>query len=412
MSTKKAVPIVLSLILLVTMLTVTSQSGKRSLKSSKIRTATQDTATDDEKEINVASAQEEVRGVWVSYMELDMQNETDKSAENFRNKFEKIALNSKEFGFNTLIVQVRPFSDALYDSEYFPYSHILSGVQGENPGYDALKIMCEVCNNYGLSIHAWINPYRIQTKNTPQTLAETNPYELDKSIGCETDDGIYYDPSDKKARELIINGVVEIAENYDIDGIQFDDYFYPTRDEAFDSDEYAEYVEEVGTNSNMSLDNWRYANVNILICDTYRAIHSLDKEIEFGISPQGNIDNNAEIYADVKSWCTCKGFVDYICPQIYFSLENPTLTFEDCLNSWLALDFNENVSLYVGLAGYKAGNEDYDENTWLNTNDILSKEYQIIKNNENIDGMMLYSYASIENKTAAQELDNLKKVLN
>ena len=162
----------------------------------------------------------------------------------------------------------------------------------------------------------------------------------------------------------------------------------------------------------MSLDNWRIANVNMLICDTYRAIHSLDMEVVFGISPQGNIDNNANLYADVMSWCTCRGFVDYICPQIYFSLENPALSFEDCLDSWCSLEFNDNVSLYVGLSGYKAGSEDYDEGTWLNSDEILAQEYEIVKDNENVSGIILYSYESLENETAKKEIENLKNALN
>lgn len=354
----------------------------------------------------------EMRGVWVTYMDLDMQNESDKSESSFRNKFEKIAKTSKNKGFNTLIVQVRPFSDALYNSAYFPFSHILTGTQGQNPEYDALKIMCEICRENNLFIHAWINPYRIQTLNTPENLCEENPYIMENSLGKECNGGIFYDPSKDTVRELIIKGVVEIAQNYDIDGIQFDDYFYPTTDEDFDKIEYEEYVEAVGESNSMELDNWRLANVNMLICETYKAIHSLNKNIVFGISPQGNINNNAQLYADVFSWCTCKGFVDYICPQLYFSLENPALSFENSLNNWLSLDFNENVNLYVGLAGYKAGSEDYDENTWLLSDDILEKEYEIVKKTDKVSGIMLYSYASFENENAEKEINNLSKELN
>lgn len=353
----------------------------------------------------------EMRGVWITYMELLMENESDKSKKSFTNKFDTIAKNSRDFGFNTLVVQVRPFCDALYKSSYFPYSHILSGTQGQDPGYDALKIMCEISRKYNLKIHAWVNPYRISTNNTPSTLSKDNPYSKNKEIGVETDNGIYLNPSSEKARKLIIDGVVELVKNYDIDGIQFDDYFYPTRDAEFDRKQYEQYVSENGEDNSMSLDNWRKANVNILICDTYRAVHKANDKVEFGISPQGNIDNNQNIYADVKSWCECKGFVDYICPQIYFSLENPALSFEDSLDSWQSLSFADNVKLYVGLAGYKAGSDD-DDGTWLESNNILSEEYSILSESKNVSGFMLYSYASLENKNAKNELDNLKKALN
>ena len=302
---------------------------------------------------------EEMRGVWISYIELSMEKESDKSEEAFRKKFDKIAENSKGYGLNTLIVQVRPYGDALYKSEYYPWSHILTGTQGKNPGYDPLKIKCEISRKYGMQIHAWVNPYRITLNETPGELSYDNPYVKNKNLGLTTDSGIILDPSNKKARELITKGVVEIVKNYDIDGIQFDDYFYPEDIGDCDSKSYESYFSEVGEKNSMNLDNWRLANVNMLICETYRAIHSECNYVVFGISPQGNIDNNKKLYADVKSWCNCRGFVDYICPQIYFSTENPALTFEDALESWSTLDYDENVKLYVGLAGYKAGT-DYD----------------------------------------------------
>lgn len=409
MSVKKFAPVILSAVLLVTALAARAYSENGEVKP--VSTSTIDTATNDNAKVEQNERSiKEMRGVWVSYIELDMQNETDKSEATFREKFKNIAINSKNGGFNTLIVQVRPFCDALYDSKFFPYSHILSGEQGVNPGYDALEVMCEVCSQLDLDIHAWVNPYRISTDSTPQALSETNPYVIDNEIGEETENGIFLNPANKMARNLIIDGVTEIVKNYDVDGIQFDDYFYPTQDSEFDDEEYAEYVDTVGAMNCMSIDNWRLANVNTLICDTYRAIHKISNDVDFGISPQGNIDNNAKIYADVKSWCICKGFVDYICPQLYYSLENPALTFENSLNSWASLDINKNVKLYVGLAGYKA-NTDSDEGTWLYSDNVLSKEYKIAMQNEKVSGIMLYSYSALEDENASTEIANLTNAI-
>lgn len=409
MSVKKFAPVILSAVLLVTALAARAYSENGEVKP--VSTSTMDTATNDNAKVeqNERSAKE-MRGVWVSYIELDMQNESDKSESAFREKFKDIAITSKNAGFNTLIVQVRPFCDALYKSAYFPYSHILSGEQGVSPDYDALKVMCEICSELDLDIHAWVNPYRISTDSTPQVLSENNPYVIDNELGEETENGIFLNPANKMARNLIINGVTEIVKNYDVDGIQFDDYFYPTQDSEFDDEEYAEYVDTVGAMNCMSVDNWRIANVNTLICDTYRAIHKISNDVDFGISPQGNIDNNAKIYADVKSWCICKGFVDYICPQLYYSLDNPALTFENSLNSWASLDINKNVKLYVGLAGYKA-NTDSDEGTWLYSDNVLSKEYKIAMQNEKVSGIMLYSYSALEDENASAEISNLTNAI-
>ena len=410
MKNKKIVPIIVSVIAMLSVICISSFTREKPpKKQNDINNiaALSSKATADTPEID-----EEMRGVWVSYMELSMENESSKTQKAFEDKFNEIAQKCRDSGFNTLIVQVRPFCDALYKSSYFPWSHILTGTQGENPQYDALQIMCDICKENNLKIHAWINPYRVSSNETPKKLSDNNPYIKNSEIGIKTDNGIFLDPSNETAQQLISDGVKEIAENYDVDGIQFDDYFYPTEDESFDKKQYEDYIEKYGKENSMSLDNWRMQNVNTLICKVYRTIKSVDSSVEFGISPQGNIGNNDGLYADVKSWCTCKGFADYICPQIYFSLENPALTFEDCLDSWTSLDFDENVKLYVGLGGYKAGNGEYDEETWLLSDSILADEYDILRNNKSVRGFMLYSYSCLEDDTAKKEINNLINALN
>ena len=410
MKNKKIVPIIVSVIAMLSVICISSFTREKPPK--KQNDINNIAALSSKATADTLESDEEMRGVWVSYMELSMENESSKTQKAFEDKFTEIAQKCRESGFNTLIVQVRPFCDALYKSSYFPWSHILTGTQGENPQYDALQIMCDICKENNLKIHAWINPYRVSSNETPKKLSDNNPYIKNSEIGIKTDNGIFLDPSNETAQQLISDGVKEIAENYDVDGIQFDDYFYPTEDESFDKKQYEAYIEKYGKENSMSLDNWRMQNVNTLICKVYRTIKSVDSSVEFGISPQGNIGNNDGLYADVKSWCTCKGFADYICPQIYFSLENPALTFEDCLYSWTSLDFDENVKLYVGLGGYKAGNGEYDEETWLLSDSILADEYDILRNNKSVRGFMLYSYSCLEDDTAKKEINNLINALN
>lgn len=410
MKNKKIVPIIVSVIAMLSVICISSFTREKPPK--KQNDINNIAALSSKATADTPESDEEMRGVWVSYMELSMENESSKTQKAFEDKFTEIAQKCRESGFNTLIVQVRPFCDALYKSSYFPWSHILTGTQGENPQYDALQIMCDICKENNLKIHAWINPYRVSSNETPKKLSDNNPYIKNSEIGIKTDNGIFLDPSNETAQQLISDGVKEIAENYDVDGIQFDDYFYPTEDESFDKKQYEAYIEKYGKENSMSLDNWRMQNVNTLICKVYRTIKSVDSSVEFGISPQGNIGNNDGLYADVKSWCICKGFADYICPQIYFSLENPALTFEDCLDSWTSLDFDENVKLYVGLGGYKAGNGEYDEETWLLSDSILADEYDILRNNKSVRGFMLYSYSCLEVDTAKKEINNLINALN
>ena len=403
LKTKRLLPAILSVVILVTMVILSSVGKpiKQSPEHKKNSASTTSVSSDN--------SEQEMRGIWITYIELSMEGEADKSKEAFTKKFSKMAETCKDIGFNTLIVQVRPFSDALYKSDYFPYSHILSGTQGESPDYDALEIMCKICRDKDLKIQAWINPYRIKINETPSIFADNNPYIQNPELCIETESGIYLDPSNKEARKLIENGVSEIIEKYDVDGIQFDDYFYPTDIGDSDKTQYEEYLESAGENK-MNIQSWRELNVNILISEIYMLVHNSGKNVVFGISPQGNMDNNKKLAADVVSWCCTKGFVDYICPQLYFSLDNPSLSFENGLNDWCNLEFAQDVKLYAGLAGYKAGT-DADDGTWLDKNNILASEYNIIKSNDKCSGFILYNYSSLVNDTSKDEIDNLKKCL-
>lgn len=357
----------------------------------------------------VETTNEEMRALWVSYISLDMQN-TNKSFEAFKEKFQNIINKANEIKCNTLIIQARPFSDALYKSEFFPYSHILSGVQGTSPSYDALEYMCNETHKANLKIHVWINPYRVKLKDTPKTLAENNIYATNPELCIETETGIYLNPAKKKVRELIIKGVQEIIENYDVDGIQFDDYFYPPDISEEDNIDYNTYKKALSSNTTLLETNeWRKNNVNILIAEVYKTIKEHNKTVIFGISPQGNISNNEAISADVISWCKYKGYVDYICPQMYYSIDNPALKFEESLRTWSEIAKHKELKIYIGLAVYKAGT-DADDGTWLKSDNILSTELMLLRK-YNFSGYMLYDYNALLSENAEEELSNFLSII-
>ena len=391
----KMLPTILSVVLLCSVVAISNNVNNKPDTSEKIMTVSNNYT-------------EEMKGIWVTYMDLDMQS-TDKSYDSFKSKFKKIANTSKDKGFNSLIVQVRPFCDALYKSSYFPYSHILTGEQGKNPNYDPLKFMCKYTHKLGMKIHAWVNPYRIKTTSTPSLLHKSNPYMKNKNLGVKTDTGIYFNPALQEAREIIESGIKEIVENYDVDGIQFDDYFYPTQDESFDKKEYTAYTKTVGAGKALSLSQWRITNVNLLVAEVYNIIHSTKDNVQFGISPQGNIDNDYNMYADVKNWCKKYGYIDYICPQLYYSIKSPILSFPDALNQWTQLKYNKNVKLYIGIAGYKIGTND-DEGTWKLSDKILKNEVELLRK-KGASGVIFYSYSNLNSKVTAKEINNLSKVL-
>ncbi len=398
---KSKIPLIISVIALVAVVAVSSLKDKN---QSVIST------TNKEKAVKTSSVKisSEMRGIWISFMDLDMSG-TDRSYKSFKNKFNSIADKCKENKFNTLIVQVRPYSDALYNSSYFPYSHIISGVQGKNPGYDPLKYMCYYTHKIGLKIHAWINPYRVRNSEELK-LSSDNPYKNNRKLGVKVGHGIYYNPALSGVRKLIENGIKEIINNYDVDGIQFDDYFYPTQKETFDKTEYERYKSNIGENTVISLKDWRIANVNILIAECYSLIHNTKKDIVFGISPQGNINNDYEMCADVYSWCSKSGYIDYICPQLYYSLKNPALTFERALKNWASLKYSDDVTLYIGIAGYKTGT-DADSGTWNYSDNILQQEVKLVRKKK-LNGFMFYSYANLESDKASKEVSNLVEILD
>ena len=359
----------------------------------------------------------EMRAVWVPYLSLDMSNETDKSEQAFLKKFNAIVSTAKSCGMNALVVQVRPFGDALYPSSYFPWSHIVSGTQGENPGYDPLKDMVAACHSAGLKNHAWVNPLRIRASGVPSILASNNRYYAFRSDASKADyvvdvsNDSYYNPAYEEVRRLIADGVQEIVKNYDVDGVQFDDYFYPTQEASFDAKAYAAYCAEAKkTGTPLSLAEWRRANIDSLVSLVYRDIKSVKPDLPFGIAPQGNTQNDMNMGADVYAWCSAKGYVDYICPQLYYNFQNPTLPFNQAANEWKGMMKNSGVKLYFGLAVYKAGS-DADNGTWKNSSSILASQIRYGRD-ASCDGFMFYSCDYLTGDQTKQEVQNVVKLLN
>ena len=340
---------------------------------------------------------QEMKAVWLSYLDLKpmLLDKNDKSVgkAQFTKNIQKAFDNIQQLGLNTVIAQVRPFSDALYESELFPWSYLATGEEGADPGFDPLAIMVEQAHQRGLQLHAWVNPYRVRTSAT-------------------------YDPASKKAQQLIVEGVREIVEKYDVDGIHFDDYFYPTTDAGFDSASYQAYKNKGGS---LSLAAWRRQNVNDLVKQVYAAVKQADGEVLFGISPQGNMDNNYnKQFIDVKKWLSEEGYLDYICPQVYFGFKNSTCPYEQTVEEWNDLIQNK-VQLVVGLSPYKVGLEDaYAGNgrwEWANSGDILARMVETARKEEHYQGFALFRYNSVFQPESSvrpailEELDSLQEVL-
>ncbi|MDD5924612.1 MAG: family 10 glycosylhydrolase [Clostridia bacterium] len=352
----------------------------------------------------------EMRALWIPFTSLDIKS-SNGSFDSFKQKFDKIVSDAEDKKLNTLIVHVRPFCDALYESDIFPCSHVLSGLQGKAVDFDALEYMAKTAHKKKLKIHAWINPFRVTSNKTSFEISNKNPIKsLPDGTVLEWENGLYLDPSSNDVRKLIIDGVREIIDKYDIDGIHFDDYFYPTTSSDYDKTSYQNYVSKLDdTSIPLTLSEWRTNNVNMLINGVYNAVHSSDKDVVFGISPQGNIENDISMGADVYTWGSVSGYVDYLCPQLYVNSENPILPFDKTADAWKKLVKKDNIELYIGLGLYKAGS-DVDEGTWQNADDIIKSQIEYTRKIKT-DGFALYSSEYLVNKQTKAEVTNMMSVL-
>jgi len=360
----------------------------------------------------------EFKAVWVPYMDLDLSKADEQHFGVFKQKYDSILKNAKEAGMNTVIVHIRPFADAFYRSQYLPWSHLLTGTQGQDPGYDPLAYMVQATHNAGLSFHAWINPLRIRSNNTPEKLASSNP----RTVWCcdsdpsndnwtvELSNGIYFNPCYEPVRALIINSVREMVKRYDVDAVHMDDYFYPTQDESFDRKEYDAYRSTVRSGEPLSLSNWRMQQINLLVSGLYQAIKETKSSVLFGISPQGNQENCQNMCADIDTWCSQPGYIDYICPQLYFNFDNKVKPFVRTAQEWKTLVTNPNVKLYAGLALYKANNPDADGGSWVGKGDLIRRQLEELKQ-EGYQGFALYSYDYLFTQQTSAEMEQVRQCL-
>ena len=222
-----------------------SASSSQSVSSSSSSAPESSESSSSETEAlpeNTYSSSGETRAVWISFLEYQsiLQGKTKSQfTSNIKTMFKNLAGD----GFNTVFVHVRSHSDAMYDSDIFPWSVYCTGTEGNAPSFDPLEIMVEEAHFAGLKIEAWINPYRVKGSSDTSKIAKSSPaYKwLDTGKVVVLNSGIFYNPADEDVIELIVSGVEEVVRNYDVDGIHFDDYFYPTTEESFDRAYYSEY---------------------------------------------------------------------------------------------------------------------------------------------------------------------------
>lgn len=349
------------------------------------------------------------RAVWVSY--LEWQQVDFSTPETFSGDIAVILDNIRNLGATVVLAQVRPFGDALYPSSYYPFSHLCTGQQGRDPGYDPLALLVQAAHDRGLALEAWVNPYRIQAGLTP-ALCGTSPAKLHPDWVKYTDTGAYLDPANTAVRQYIADAVGELCANYDVDGIHFDDYFYPTTDPAFDAADYA------ASGTALTQDDWRRENVNALV----ELCHATARRygVRFGVAPVGDPEQNYALqYSDAARWLR-QGTVDYLMPQLYWGQEyvkdgDTSHSLARLAGAWAALPRAVGVRLYAGLGAYRIGAGDGSDagSEWVSGR-ALADQLNLL-DRLGVQGAGLYRYASLFDASdyaglAAAEVDAVRQV--
>jgi len=351
---------------------------------------------------------EPMHGVWVaSVLNIDYPKTRTGNSESLKKQADEIINNCAKMGINNIFLQVRPSCDAFYKSDIFPTSKYLTGAQGKKPDndFDCLKYWVEKCHENNIALHAWINPYRItKEKESLESLSDSNPAKIHPEWVVKHQNNLYFDPGIPEVRQLVIDGIVEIIQQYDVDGIHFDDYFYPEEGkEAFNDDAtFAAYGQ--GYSSKAA---FRRDSVDKLISESMAAVKKADGSVVFGVSPSGIWANKktmsegsntsgseayTRLYADTRKWGK-EGWIDYIIPQIYWEIGHPKANYATLVDWWSKQLEGSTTKLYIGLADYKTDSE----NSWKGDAgvEILRQEIELNKEYSNIKGEVHYNYSCL-----------------
>lgn len=382
-------------------------------------------------DIETESEEPYMKAVWLSQYDLSplyVSEGTQRDRNTFTQLMEVVLENIKKDGYNAVIVQMRPFGDSMYPSEVYPVSSYVSGAYGNEEIYDPVEIIVGIAVEMGLEVHGWINPMRAmkpeELLSVPDSYLIKQWYNNKDTAGdylVEVNGRLYLNPAHPEVRAMIVEGAKEICRNYDVAGIHMDDYFYPTTDAAFDKASYDAYKKNGGKED---LAGFRYENINALVRELYSGIKSVNQALRFGISPMGNLETSyTTLYTDVYTWCKEDGYIDYICPQIYFGLEHQTHDFKSVYRTWKAIIKNDNVDLYVGMTLGKAqsGTDNYagsGKTEWADHKDVLKRCLEYLNSKDECSGVVFFCYQYMYHPVTGEsvqeteaERENMKEAL-
>lgn len=360
----------------------------------------------------------ELRGAWVSFYEVEalLKGKTPAEA---RTAIDGVMENCASYGLNAVFFHVRANSDAYYPSKIFKPAEAIEPLL--ESGFDPLAYAVEAAHKRGLQLHAWINPYRIgrDVRYAVGDNSQGDRWFSKYSDGAYNTLSYYYIPTSVEVQKTILDGVREVLA-YDVDGVHFDDYFYPSSNDPKIgiNHQTAEAFESGYTdNGGMTLGDWRRAAVDALVSACWRLVHQKEGCV-FGISPAHDMERiRTTQYADTGKWLANRGYIDYLCPQIYFGFEHKTAAFDACTQKWLSAPRASSVKLYIGLALYKVGIADdtyageSGRTEWRDHHDIMKRQVEYLRAQSGIGGMIFYRYDWFEKEIAQTEVENLLPLL-
>ena len=314
---------------------------------------------------NPPALQRETRGLWVATVaNIDWPSRSTLSASQQRSELASILDRAVAAGFNTIIFHVRPAADAVYRSSIEPWGAMLSGTQGTDPGYDPLELAVQEAHARGLQLHAWINPFRAGNTADSSRLSPKHLFTLRRDLVRVYGSQLWLDPGEPDVQDHVMRVVSDIVRRYDIDGIHADDYFYPypETDAANRPIGFPDTSTYTRSGTSLTLADWRRANVDRFVEWLYREVHALEPTLPVGISPFGiwrpgsptgvaGLDAYATIYADSRKWLE-QGWVDYLAPQLYWSITATQQSFPALLDWWLQQN-SRGRHVWPGLAAYR-----------------------------------------------------------
>lgn len=319
----------------------------------------------------------EMRAAWIATVwGLDWPKSTVEATQ--KKEYTDMLDRLKALKFNAVFFQIKGLGDAYYDSPYEPWSQYITGTRGKAPNYDVLKFVIDEAHARGIEFHAWMNPYRI---STAQPYPALHP-SIDPSWVKDYPSIRIYNPALPEVRQRLNDIVKDVITKYDVDGIHFDDYFYPS---GVTHDDAAEFAKYGAGYSNVA--NFRRGNVDKAIEGVYNTIKATKPQVVFSVSPAPNKDNNFNsLFADIAKW-TQSGWVDILIPQLYQEIGNSYNPFEGNLSVWS--QFRGKAQLVIGHGYYKFGAAD-GGNAFQNTKQ-LEDQFELVRRNAYTVGSAIYS---------------------